>query len=158
VFVNSWWSVSLRLKTESVCTHPCVIQKTTCWLFIYTFFNLSCMIMCFSDVVKRGPVYTGSWRLQSWQWVTFYDPWPTRTVSQLTRDPWLTTTHHTSQCQCDVCIPEGRKYRCDHIFAYALIPRCTISVYSRHPYGGYSPPPKKKLIFPPKPIIFCIWA
>jgi len=24
---------------------------------------------------------------QSWQWVTFFDPWPTWPISQLTRDP-----------------------------------------------------------------------
>ena len=30
--------------------------------------------------------------VQSWQRVTFYDPWPSWPISQLTRDPWLLTT------------------------------------------------------------------
>jgi len=29
--------------------------------------------------------------IQSWQWVTFYDPWPTWPISQLTCDPWPVT-------------------------------------------------------------------
>ena len=71
---------------------------------------------------------------QSWQWVIFYDPWPTWPMSQLTRDPrdpWLTTTHQ-SRSQCDVCLPygEGRKYRCDFDFILCLRPppRCTIDL------------------------------
>jgi len=54
---------------------------------------------------------------QRWQWVIFYDPWPTWPISQLTRGPrepwpgthdlWLTTrpTHQTSHCYSGCCVP-----------------------------------------------------
>ena len=32
-------------------------------------------------------IFCLSYRLQSWRWVTFYDPWPTWPINQLTRDP-----------------------------------------------------------------------
>jgi len=54
------------------------------------------------SLTTRPPSHT----VQSWQWVTIYDPWPTWPISQLTRDrrdPWPTTTHQ-SLSQCDVYV------------------------------------------------------
>jgi len=66
--------------------------EASCWPIVVCSDKLSLLPLAGREMRSGWPP-TGvkAYALQNGQWVTFYEPWPTWPISQLTRDPWPMT-------------------------------------------------------------------